>query len=129
MDAKRGGVIVRLEGVAFFVPSSIALSVAPAPPLTRVPGAPDGLLGAAIHEGDVVPVIAVGDARGSMLLCSYLGEKIALTGAEIEATGLYPPDPASPDAVRYRGESARALDLAAIYARVQGAGWAGRWRA
>jgi chemotaxis signal transduction protein len=134
-DGKRGGVLVRLDGVLHFVPASVAVAITPAPPIARVPGAPEGLLGAALHDGDVVPVIAVGSvsvdpsARDSMLVCSYLGEKVGLLGAAIVATGLYDVDPATPDAVRHGAETARALDLASVYARVKGEGWAGRWRA
>lgn len=127
--AKRGGVLVRLEGTLWFVPASVAIAVAPSPQVARVPGAPEALLGAALHEGDVVPVISIGPARGSMLVCSYLGEKVGLVGGHIEGTGSYEPDPAAADAVRHQGESARTLDLAAIYARIQGEGWASRWRA
>jgi hypothetical protein len=129
VEAKRGGVLLRLDGTLYFVPASVALAVTPAPHLARVPGAPETLLGAALHEGDVVPVIAIGSARESMLVCSYLGEKVGLLGARIEATGLYEVDPSVADAVRHRGETARTLDLAALYARVQGEGWAARWRA
>jgi hypothetical protein len=137
VDAKRGGVLVRLDGVLHFVPASVALSITTAPKIARVPGAPDGLLGAALHDGEVVPVIAIGSSRAdspapreeSMLVCSYLGEKVCLLGATIVATGFYDVDPDAPDCVRHGGETAHTLDLAAIYARVQGEGWAGRWRA
>jgi hypothetical protein len=129
VEAKRGGVLLRLEGGLYFVPASVAIAVTPTPQITRVPGAPEALLGAALHEGEVVPVVAIGTARSSMLVCSYLGEKVGLFGAHVEASGLYEVDPSVPDAVRYHGESAPTLDLAAIYARVQGEGWAGRWRA
>jgi chemotaxis signal transduction protein len=127
-------VLVRLGAELHFVPASVAAAITPAPHVTRVPGAPEGLLGAALHDGDVVPVIAVGpaDAAASstvMLVCSYLGEKVGLLGATIVGTGLYDVDSSAPDAVRHDGETARALDLAALYARVQGEGWAGRWRA
>ena len=128
-EAKRGGVLVRLDGALHFVPASVAVGIASAPKVARVPGSPEALLGAALHDGDVIPVITIGSANESMLVCSYLGEKVGLMGARIEATGVYEPDPEAVDAVRYRGESARTLDLAAIYARVQGDGWAGRWRA
>lgn len=129
METKRGGVLLRLEGALHFVPASVAVAVTSTPQLARVPGAPEALLGAALHEGDVVPVIAIGPARESMLVCSYLGEKVGLLGARIEATGLYEVDPDAADAVRHRGETARTLDLAALYARIQGEGWASRWRA
>jgi hypothetical protein len=125
---KRGGVLLRIDGALHFVPASVALAISPAPPVTRVPGAPEHLLGVALHEGEVVPVIAIGEERGAMLVCSYLGEKLALTGARIEGTGLYEPETEG-DAVRHGDETARSLDIAALYARVQGEGWAGRWRA
>jgi hypothetical protein len=123
MDARRGGVLVRLDGTLHFVPASVALAITTPPPIARVPGAPEALL------GDVVPVLSIGSARDAMLVCSYLGEKVGLLGASIVATGLYDVDPEAADAVRHQGETARTLDLAAIYARVQGEGWAGRWRA
>jgi hypothetical protein len=129
METKRGGVLLRLNGALHFVPATVAIAVTPSPQITRVPGAPEALLGAALHDGEVVPVVAIGTARGPMLVCSYLGEKIGLFGAQVEATGLYEVDPESANAVRHNGESARLLDLAGIYARVQGEGWAGRWRA
>ena len=129
MEAKRGGVVLRVDGALHFVPASVAVAVAPQPQIARVPGAPEALLGVTLHDGDVVPVIAIGTAREAMLVCSYLGEKVGLMGGRIEATGLYEPDPEAADAVRHNGETARTLDLAAIYARIQGEGWAGRWRA
>lgn len=125
-EAKRGGVVLRIDGALHFVPASVAVAVASAPQIARVPGAPEALLGVTLHDGDVVPVIAIGELRQTMLVCSYLGEKLGLMGALIEATGLYEADG---DTVRHRGETARSLDIAAIYARVQGEGWAGRWRA
>ncbi len=121
--------LLRLDGALHFVPASVALAITAAPQIARVPGAPDTLLGAALHDGEVVPVIAIGPARESMIVCSYLGEKVGFLGARVEAAGLYEVDPDSVDAVRHKGEIARTLDLAAIYARVQGEGWAGRWRA
>jgi hypothetical protein len=128
MDAKRGGVLLRLDGGLFFVPASVALTLAAPPQIARVPGAPAGLLGIALQDGDIVPVIAVGPARGAMVVCTYLGEKIGLLGAEIVGTGVFEVDAEAADAVRFGGERARSLDLASIYARVQGEGWAGRWR-
>jgi hypothetical protein len=129
VETKRGGVLLRLDGALHFVPASVALAVTSAPEIARVPGAPEALLGAALHEGEVVPVIAIGSARETMLVCSYLGEKVGLLGARVEATGLYEVDPGAADAVSHKGETARTLDLAAIYAQIQGDGWAGRWRA
>lgn len=129
MDAKRGGVLLRLDGALWFVPASVALSLAPAPQVARVPGAPPTLLGIALQDGEVLPVIALGPVHHAMIVCSYLGEKIGLVGGEIVGTGLFPVDADAVDAVRFGDERARSLDVASIYARVQGEGWAGRWRA
>lgn len=128
MEAKRGGVLLRLDGALRFVPASVALAVTTPPQIARVPGAPEMLLGAALHEGEVVPVIAIGGTRESMLVCSCHGEKVGFLGARIEATGLYDAAPGGLDGVLHAGEIARTLDLSTIYARVQGEGWAGRWR-
>jgi hypothetical protein len=128
MEAKRGGVLLRLEDALWFVPASVALSLAPAPQVARVPGAPPALLGVALEDGEVLPVIALGPARGAMIVCSYLGEKIGIIGGEIVGTGLFDVDADAADAVRFGDERARSLDIASIYARVQGEGWAGRWR-
>src|SRR6185312_1815585 len=122
-------VLVRIDGALSFVPASIAVAVAPSPQLTRVAGAPGALLGITLHDGDVIPVIAVGASREAMLVCAYLGEKIGLVGGQIVGTGIYDADPDAPDAVCHGEERATNLDLATIYARVQGEGWAGRWRA
>jgi hypothetical protein len=73
-------------------------------------------------------VIALGPVHQAMLVCAYLGEKIGLVGGEIVGAGLFPVDADAVDAVRYGEERARSLDVASIYARVQGEGWAGRWR-
>jgi len=129
-EAKRGGVLVRVGSVLHFVPASIAIAVAPAPKIARVAGAPPALLGVALHDGDVVPVIAIGDGHvGVMLVCGYMGEKIGLMGGRVEGTGVYEVDRDAPDAVVHAGERATTLDVAAAYAGVQGEGWAGRWRA
>ena len=129
MDAKRGGVLLRVGETLYFVPATVALTLAPAPQVARVPGAPSGLLGIALQDGDVLPVMAIGAERGPMLVCSYLGEKIGLVGGVVVGTGLFEVDPEAVDAVRFGVERARSLDLASIYAGVQGEGWAGRWRA
>ena len=128
MDAKRGGVLLRLEDALWFVPASVALTLAPPPQIARVPGAPAALLGIALQDGEVLPVIALGPRHGAMIVCSYLGEKVGLVGGEIVGTGLFEVDSEGGDAVRFGDERARSLDLASIYARVQGEGWAGRWR-
>jgi hypothetical protein len=101
--------------------------VAPAPRVTRVPGGPPELVGVALHEGTIVPVVAIGSASGEMVVCQHAGEAVGLVGGEVVHTGLFDLVPDHPDVVIYKGEPVRPLDLATIYARVQAGGRPGRW--
>jgi hypothetical protein len=115
----RGGIVLRVDGGLRFVPAAVAVAVAPAPRVTSVPGAPPDLLGVAIHEGTIVPVLAIGAARGEMLVCRHAGELVGLVGGDAVTSGRFPPDGDRGDGVTFDGERAPPLDVAAIYARVQ----------
>jgi chemotaxis signal transduction protein len=116
---RRGGLLLRVDGALSFVPSSVALHVAPSPRVTPMPGAPPELLGIAFHAGVIVPVLAIGAARGEMIVCQHGGELVGIVGAEIVKTGWFDVAAERPDAVEYAGETALPLDLPAICARVQ----------
>jgi len=128
MDSRprRGGVVLRVDGKLFFVPVPVARSVARIPRVTTVPGAPADLIGVAMHEGAVVPVLTIGPARSEMVLCHCGGETVGLVGGEVVRTGLFDPDPdpACPDGIAFEEQRVGPLDVAAIYARVE----AGRGR-
>ncbi|HEY8041942.1 MAG TPA: hypothetical protein VIF15_19200 [Polyangiaceae bacterium] len=124
---RRGGVVLRIDGTLRFVPAAVAVRVAPAPRVTAVPGGPEELIGVALHEGAIVPVVAVGSARGEMVVCQHAGELVGLVGGEVVRTGTFEPVPGLPDLVDVDGEPARPLDVAAIYARVQAGARPGRW--
>ncbi len=121
---KRPGLLLRVDGALMFVPASIAATVTTGARITRVAGAPDELLGIVLHEGHVVPVVAIGRhdvalglPSGTMVVCSYLGEPIALVGAEVVQSGLTEVEGATP------------IDFPSIYARIQAGGWSTRWGA
>lgn len=118
---------MRVAGALRFVPAPLAMRVAPAPRLTSVPGAPAELVGIAVHEGAVVPVISVGETRGDMVVCQHAGELVGIIGGEVVSTGLFDVVPGRPDVVLVEGEPAEPLDIAALYARVQAATRPGRW--
>ncbi len=118
----RGGVVVRIDGALRFLPASLATRIAPAPRITAVPGAPPDLLGIAMDEGTIVPVVSIGPLRGQMLVCQHAGESLGLVGGEIVQTGRFEPAPGRSDAVIFDGLVAPALDVSAIYARVQTGG-------
>jgi CheW-like protein len=124
---KPGGVILRLDAIPVFLPAGIVLEVTSSPRITRVPGAPAGLLGIALHEGEILPVVSVGSKAGPMVVCTYQGEHVGLMGAEIVHAGLVDEESASPEIVTYEGERVRVLDLAPIFAQIRGVSWAGRW--
>jgi hypothetical protein len=73
-----------------------------------VPGASPELLGIALHEGVVLPVLTVGTARDVMVICLHAGELVGLVGAEVVEAGTFDAD-----------GGAEPLDLAAVYARVR----------
>jgi chemotaxis signal transduction protein len=123
---KRGGLLLRVEKALHFLPASWAVRIAPAPELARVPGAPAELLGVAAYEGVIVPVVAIGDDRSTMVVCSFSGELLGIVGATVVGAGVF--DAHQEDEVSFLGEPAKTLDLAAIYARLKGGGWAERWR-
>jgi hypothetical protein len=124
---KLGGVMLRLDALPVFLPAAIVVEVAPAPRVTRVPGAPTGLLGIALHEGRILPVVSVGRHAGPMVVCNYQGERVGLVGGEIVHAGLFEDVDASQQSVKHNGERAIVLDLAPIYAQIRGVSWAGRW--
>jgi hypothetical protein len=124
---KVGGLVVRVDGVLRLVPAAVAVGVAPLPRVTPVPGAPPELVGVATHEGAIVPVVAIGSARGEMIVCQHATELIGLVGAEIVCTGWFQPSADRPEMVEHHGESVEPLDVAAIYLRVQSSARPGRW--
>lgn len=136
--AVAGGVIFRIVDARYFLPASVASKVLPMPRVARVPGAPADLVGVALVEGEMIPVVAIGelDARGSrrppstsrpradnrpMLVCDVLGERVGLVGLEILATGFFPP--AEPEGVMHGDTAIPLFDVGAVVARLR----QGRW--
>jgi CheW-like protein len=125
--ARRGGVLLRVDGALCFVPASVALRVAPPPRVTAVPGAPPDLLGVTSYEGIIVPVIAIGTLRREMIVCQHAGELLGLVGGEVLQTGIFDLAPGRPEFVQHGAERAPTLDLAAVYGRVQASARPGAW--
>jgi hypothetical protein len=92
-----------------------------------IPGAPPELLGVAPYDGMIVAVIAIGSARGQMIVCQHAGELIGLAGGEVVHTGCFDVVPDRFDVVEYAGHRAASLDLAALYGRVQAGARPGLW--
>jgi hypothetical protein len=119
-----GGVVFRVGPDVFFLPASVATKVMPMPEVARVPGAPPEIAGFTLVGGATVPVVAIGDVprkRGPMLLVTHLGERIALVGLEILATGRFE---AEGEGVTHGGRTARLFDVAALVAKVKDGRWA-----
>jgi chemotaxis signal transduction protein len=132
-----GGVLFKAADQLYFLPATIATKVLPMPGIARVPGAPAELVGVALVEGEMVPVVAIGDldARGSrrppdrprsdnrpMLLCSYLGERVGLVGLEIVATGRF--EGTDPETIHHGGARAAVFDVGAVFSRLREHRWA-----
>jgi chemotaxis signal transduction protein len=132
IGARRGGIVLRAGGTLWFVPASVAIKVEPVPDIARVPGAPPDLLGIALVDGDIVPVLALDDAlrarpgsARALLVCHFLGETVGLLATSVVRTGVFSGDGES---ILYEGERALPLDLTAMFARLHAGSWAGRWR-
>ena len=137
-----GGVVFRVAESLFFLPASIASKVLPMPGVARVPGAPEELVGVALVEGEMVPVVAIGplDARGSrrpgngsgerrradnrpLLVCTFQGDRVGLVGLEIVATGQFD-ESGVENGVTHGGAVVGTFDVAAVVARLREGRWA-----
>ena len=125
--ARLGGLLLRVDGALRFSPATVALRVVGPPRVTAVPGAPPALLGVALHEGLVVPVVAIGSARGDMIVCQHAGELVGLVGGEVVRTGSFARSGEAPDRIEHEGQSVEPLDVGAIYAQVQSRARPVRW--
>jgi CheW-like domain len=124
---RRGGVLLQVDDALCFLPAAVALRVVPLPRVTAVPGAPPELIGVALHEGTIVPVIAIGRARREMVICQHAGELVGLLGGHVVHSGSFDLVAGRADRVLYDGQPAQLIDLTAIYGRVLASARPGRW--
>jgi len=134
----KGGVVFRVAEAMYFLPATTASKVLPMPGVARVPGAPADLVGVALVEGEMVPVVDIGgdpppsrravtpsrprtDNR-PMLVCSCQGERIGLVGLELLATGLFETN--EDESVVHEGLAASLFDVAAVIERLRARRWA-----
>ena len=109
-----------------FVAAGVAQKFLPMPKLAAVPDAPPGLLGVALVDGTVIPVVAIGARRDTMLVCNHLGEAIGLVGHAVVASGTFDAPPELGGAVRCEAGIAKPLDLSELAASLSKNAWAGR---
>ena len=134
-----GGVLFRVAAQLYFLPATIASKVLPMPVMARVPGAPAELVGVALVEGEMIPVVAVGDLERRisrrpknpdrpradnrpMLVCTYLGERVGLVGLVILSTGRF--DSTQPDQVSHDGVPVALFDVGAVFNSLREGRWA-----
>ena len=129
-DGTRAGVLLRVDGALAFLPVGAVVRIAEMPAITRVPGAPEAMLGIAHSGGDVVPVLSLGRGggppRGALVLCTWLGELFGLAGAEVAQTGSFDVDGSARDCIRVESARVPTLDLASLHVRLRTTAWAGR---
>jgi hypothetical protein len=132
-----------------FIPADVALRITALTALTGVRGMELPASGIALAEGEVVTVLRLGLQREALpapgpyepgadwplssgpngaVLCSVAGQRVAVTGATVVATGLFDAAGAGGEGagVLWRGERVPELDVRALYARAEAAIWAGR---
>jgi chemotaxis signal transduction protein len=135
----KGGVVFRVAEARYFLPATTASKVLPMPGVARVPGAAADLVGIALVEGEMVPVVDIGsgDAPPSrravtpsrprtdnrpMLVCACQGERVGLVGLEVLATGLFETN--DDESVLHEGAAAPLFDVGAVIARLRESRWA-----
>ena len=115
----------------------MAVRVAEAPKIARLAGARAEVLGIALFEGALIPVVSLSAAPVSpggfappstaapaMVVCQHDGERVGLMGLEVVASGTFAPSPREGDegVVLDDGRLVGAVDVGELYARLQGAG-------
>lgn len=134
----QGGVVFRRGAGRYFLPATTAVTILPLPSLTRVPGGPPELTGIALAFGEVLPVVDLSErsdvapttSRGirereatstrAMLVCQHQGDRVAITGIDIVATGLFA---RAGETVRFEGETLPLFDVAAVVATLREDRW------
>lgn len=123
-EVRRAGLVFRSGEDHWFLPASVAARIEPTPPLARVPGAPDELAGLAHLGGEIIPVLALqSKSPTAVVVCSHLGESVALAVDAVVHTGPVEPDDKYEGALTWPGGRARPLDLASLCARLQASSW------
>lgn len=134
----KGGVVFRVAEARYFLPATTASKVLPMPGVARVPGAADDLVGIALVEGEMIPVVDIGDEappsrravtpsrprtdNRPMLVCTCLGERVGLVGLEVLATGLFETN--DDESVVHEGIPAPLFDVGAVIGRLRESRWA-----
>jgi hypothetical protein len=75
----------------------------------------------------VVPVIALGSARGEMVVCQHAGELVGLVGGQVVQSGGFDLVAGRADRVVHEGHPAQIIDLTTIYGRVLASRRPGSW--
>jgi hypothetical protein len=126
-----------------FLPAEIAIRVAALGAIRRVPGLRLPALGIALADGEVVTVFEIGSSAAApatyrpgedwsvpgcdrAVLCDVGGQRLALTGGAIVATGVF--EAGESGAVLWRGAEVPTIDVRALYRAAESAIWEDRAR-
>ncbi len=126
-----------------FLSAEIAVRVAALGAIRRVPGLRLPALGIALADGEVVTVFEIGSSAAATpayrpgedwsvpgcdraVLCNVGGQRLALTGGTIVATGVF--ESSGDGAVVWRGSEVPVLDVRALYRAAESAIWEDRAR-
>ena len=124
-SGSRGGLLLTVDGRRFFLRAELTVKLATPPQIARLPGAPRALLGLALSEGAILPVVDVGVHRDVMIVCAYRGEQFGLVGATELRSGVFPAGEGA--GVLVEGEPVPPLDLEELYNSIHAVTWAASW--
>ncbi|PIE05989.1 MAG: hypothetical protein CSA75_01885 [Sorangium cellulosum] len=123
MDDK-GGIVLDTGGAYRFLPASVVANVTPAEPIVPVPGLQAPAIGLVMTEDRVATALCIGShCSEHMVVCRVEGGWVALHGARVVATGLFPRTKDGAEAVEWNGETAEVLNVGALTVEVEEAIW------
>ena len=105
------------------MPASVTATVVPAATVVPVPGLVTPAVGLVLTEDRVATVLRIGSHESRhMIVCDIDGGSVALDGARVLATGVFP-EAQGGCAVLWQGLTAEDLDVRALTVEVEEAIW------
>lgn len=83
------GLVAERNGARTFLPTSAVRALTHLPKIEPLPDAPAGILGFGLAFGEVLLVVSVGEARGTLAVCDWFGESIGIVGLAPLSTGSF----------------------------------------
>jgi hypothetical protein len=118
--AVRQGALLRWPGGQAFVDARFLRRFVARPELATVVGAPSNVAGAALVDGEVIPVVALSPTRGSLALVQHESDVFGVIGFQEAAAGSFPADDGG---VHVEAATVRELPISELRDELRNARW------